>query len=86
MRCQDPLAWWVCREYAVAMSVDQTSDATASAKWATAATAFESQALDATKKLVNRDLDIDNRGPGERRRPYGGGGGNGSRGGYGSLS
>lgn len=87
MRCQDPLAWWVCREYAVSMSVDPNTNDTAAAKWGTAAAGFEAQAIDATKKLVNRDFDIDNRGPGERRRPYGGGGGGGnSWGGFGGLS
>lgn len=80
MRCQDPLAWWVCREYAVSMaSTPNFDDAAASSKWSMAAANFESQALDATKKLVNRDFDIDNRGPGERRRPYGGGGAGGNR-------
>lgn len=87
MRCQDPLAWWVCREYAVSMSVDPSGDADSAAKWATAVAFFEAQALDATKKLVNRDFDIDNRGPGERRRPYGGGGGGGNNwNGFGGLS
>ena len=77
MRCQDPLAWWVCREYAMSMLADP---ATTDPKWTGVMASCETEALDATKKLVNRDFDIDNRGPGERRRPYGGGGANGSGG------
>ncbi len=81
MRCQDPLTWWVCREYAMSMSSDPATDPVLQQKWSKVLADCESQALDATKKLVNRDFDIDNRGPGERRRPYGGGGANGSNGG-----
>lgn len=83
MRCQDPLSWWVAREYAVSMSVDPGIDPGAAARWGATVPYFETEALDATKKLVNRDFDIDNRGPGERRRPYNGGGRGGGSGGFG---
>ena len=74
MRCQDPLAWWFCAEFAAARSAD--GDATE--QMVAVASACVEEAEAATKLYCNRDVMLDQRTT-ERRRPYGGG----RRGGWG---
>jgi hypothetical protein len=78
MRCQDPLCWWLCREFAIAMAADQKTDPMVAQQAATFASLCESQGEAATKKLVNRDIGPRERGD-VRRHPYGNGGGSGGR-------
>ena len=80
MRCLEPMAWWVAREFCVA----RTADGDAQELMLSVAQECESQAIDATKKIANRDARMDER-VSPRRRPYGGGsrGGGGLRGGWG---
>ena len=75
-RCQDPLVWWLCREFAIARLAEMNSADAASPlgmQMTGLAELCETQAAEATKKLVNRDqmakqrMDV-------RRIPYGGGG------------
>lgn len=83
MRCQDPLCWWLCREFASAMTSEATQkgDAMIAQQAASFAGLCEAQAEAATKKLVNRDIGPRERGD-TRRRPYGNGGGSGGNRGW----
>lgn len=78
MRCQDPMSLWVCYEFAMA----RAADGDASEQMMMAAKGFRDEAIEATKKFVNRDI-MKNERTNNRRRPYGGGSrGQGSRSGF----
>lgn len=74
-RCQDPLVWWLCREFAIA-AMSRMSDAESASPMGMQLSGLaglcETQGSEATKKLVNRDqmmkqtMDV-------RRVPYGNG-------------
>lgn len=74
IRCQDPLAWWVVREFAIGRASDPGEvDKTAMMNLAASC---EAQAMSATKLLVNKDVGQDQR-LNVRRIPYGNGAGSG---------
>ena len=68
MRCQDPLAWWICAEFAAARAADGNS----AQQMLAVAQACQSEAMNATKLWANRDTMQLERAD-VRRIPYGGG-------------
>ncbi len=66
VRCQDPLSWWLVCEVATAEAAKPDSPA----KVVALAQSAQMQALEATKKYVNRDVMLDERTE-ARRIPYG---------------
>lgn len=80
VRCQDPLSWWLVVEVATA----EASKPDASGKVIAMAQSAQQQAMEATKKYVNRDVMLDERTE-ARRVGYGAAsrGNNGWNGGYG---
>lgn len=66
MRCQDPLAWWICAEFAAARAADGTP------QMQVVQAQCESKAMEATKVWVNREA-LKNQRLDVRRIPYGGG-------------
>lgn len=66
VRCQDPLAWWLVVEVAMAEAAKPDSPA----KVVQLAQSAQMQAMEATKKYVNRDVMLDERTE-ARRIPYG---------------
>lgn len=78
MRCQDPMSLWVAYEFAMA----RAADGDAAEQMMMAAKGFRDEAIEATKKFVNRDI-MKNERTNVRRLPYGGGSrGQGNRSGY----
>ena len=77
MRCQDPLSWWVCAEFAAARGADGTPELLA------VAAQCEAKAMAATKLWTNQQA-MKNERLDVRRIPYGGWNrGSGSGGGWG---
>jgi hypothetical protein len=66
MRCVDPMAWWVCAEFAAARS----ADGDASEQMLAVAVACKEEAVEATKFWANRDV-MKNERADVRRQPYG---------------
>lgn len=77
--CQDALSWWIVREFSAAFSAFAAAHGeTAAAQSAQSAAIYAgAEAMDATKKIANQDVMLDQRAD-VRRIPYGGGGGSGS--------
>lgn len=76
MRCDDPLSWWICSEFAAA----RAADGDASEQMLAVAAACKAEAMAATKLQANRDV---NQREDVRREPYGGGSRGRGSGGYG---
>jgi hypothetical protein len=68
MRCQDPLSWWVCAEFAAA----RAADGDAAEAMLQVAGECKEEAIEATKIYANRDV-MKNQRDDVRRLPYGGG-------------
>ncbi len=82
MRCQDPLAWWLCMEFAAAEAARSDIPSDMLMAIAGVATRAESEARAATDKWINRDV-MKNERTEAVRVPYGGGSrGQGSGGGW----
>lgn len=69
MRCSDSMAWWICHEFASQAAAGDPDNA---GNYLEIASACKLEAIEATKKLVNRDV-MKNERVNQRRIPYGGG-------------